>query len=246
MEPIRYIYKTTNTITGKSYIGSHLCRKPGYIKSYLGSGTALKCAIKKYGKENFTKEILEYYEHDNPRILETKYIKQFKTLVPNGYNISKSGGTGLITQEVRNKLVKGRIGKTHTKETKEKIANHFRGIKLPQETLDRMSASLTGQKRTKKQKENISKSLKGKVCRTSEYHPSEETKRKIGLSNKGRKVSEETKNKLKGIRKGISPSNRGVLMTEEQRKKVSEGTKKWHELRKLNQPDMPQTREIHT
>ncbi len=234
MKPIKYIYKTTNTITGKSYIGSHLCRKPSYIKTYLGSGTAIKDAVKKYGKENFSKEILEYFEHDNPRILETKYINQYNTLVPNGYNISKFGGTGLITQEVRDKLSKGRIGKTHSKETKERIANHFKGIKLPQETLDKMSISLTGQKRTKEQKENISKSLKGKVCRKREYHHSEETKRKIGIANKGKKHSEETKKKLRGSRKGISPTNKGIPMTEEQQKKISNGVKEWYRLKKLD------------
>jgi group I intron endonuclease len=51
---ISIIYCTTNKINGKKYIGSHNKRK----LNYLGSGTDLKQAIKKYGKENFTRQIL--------------------------------------------------------------------------------------------------------------------------------------------------------------------------------------------
>jgi hypothetical protein len=49
------IYKTTNQITGKWYIGKDANNK----NYYLGSGKASHHAIKKYGKEAFTKEILE-------------------------------------------------------------------------------------------------------------------------------------------------------------------------------------------
>ncbi len=49
------IYQTTNLINGKKYIGRDAWNRP----SYLGGGKAIKEAIKKYGKENFRKEILE-------------------------------------------------------------------------------------------------------------------------------------------------------------------------------------------
>lgn len=49
------VYKTTNLINGKIYVGKDESMKPHYI----GSGYILKKAIKKYGKENFKKDILE-------------------------------------------------------------------------------------------------------------------------------------------------------------------------------------------
>lgn len=54
------IYKTTNLVNQKTYIGVHKTTNPN--DSYMGSGTAIKNAIKKYGKDNFHKEILFIFE----------------------------------------------------------------------------------------------------------------------------------------------------------------------------------------
>lgn len=49
------IYKITNTINGKIYIGKQSNRN----KKYMGSGKWIKRAIKKYGRSNFIKEIID-------------------------------------------------------------------------------------------------------------------------------------------------------------------------------------------
>jgi hypothetical protein len=68
------VYKTTNLINGKSYIGKDKHNNP----NYLGSGKRLQYAIKKYGKENFKKEILEHCNsYDELRDREVFWICKF-------------------------------------------------------------------------------------------------------------------------------------------------------------------------
>lgn len=55
-----YIYKITNLINGKIYIGQHTTSN--LDDGYIGSGKILIRAIKKYGVENFRKEIQGFYE----------------------------------------------------------------------------------------------------------------------------------------------------------------------------------------
>ena len=54
---IGYIYKTTNLINGKIYIGQH--KSSSFDTNYYGSGKLLIKALKKYGKENFKIELIE-------------------------------------------------------------------------------------------------------------------------------------------------------------------------------------------
>ena len=56
MTPIGHIYKITNLINGKIYIGQHSVSNIKYY--YFGSGLILKQAIKKHGIENFEKKII--------------------------------------------------------------------------------------------------------------------------------------------------------------------------------------------
>jgi group I intron endonuclease len=85
-----HIYKTTNKITGKFYIGKEV----GYKTYYLGSGKLLLQAIEKHGKENFIKETLEHcnsVEQLNER--EIYWIDKLNALGNQGYNMA-TGGTG--------------------------------------------------------------------------------------------------------------------------------------------------------
>lgn len=61
-------------------------------ESYKGSGVALWMAYEKYGMDNFTTTILEECDDAKLNELECKYIKEYNTLSPNGYNITKGGG----------------------------------------------------------------------------------------------------------------------------------------------------------
>lgn len=55
-----FIYKTTNLLSGKYYIGMH--STDNLEDGYIGSGNRLRLAIRKHGKENFQREVLEFCE----------------------------------------------------------------------------------------------------------------------------------------------------------------------------------------
>jgi len=94
------IYKTTNLINNKFYIGQDSHENP----LYLGSGTLLKRAIKKYGVANFKKEIIEdnINSYDILNEQETYWIAFYKNLYPNlMYNIKPGGAQGYFSKSHR-------------------------------------------------------------------------------------------------------------------------------------------------
>lgn len=100
-----FIYKYTSP-NGKSYIGQTI-RTPkerandSYGHGYKGC-TAFYNAIVYYGGlQNFQMQVLEEVE-DNTLLdeLEKSYIKEYDTLVPNGYNIDKGGSTGSDSKNI--------------------------------------------------------------------------------------------------------------------------------------------------
>ena len=85
------VYITTNLINGKKYIGKDESNNP----NYLGSGLQLSAAFKKYGKQNFIKEILcEGRDRKDLEELEKYFIEYYNAQKsPLFYNIAP-GGTG--------------------------------------------------------------------------------------------------------------------------------------------------------
>lgn len=96
MKKFHIVYKTTNLINGKIYIGFHSTNNIN--DGYIGSGKALKWAINKYGKENFSREILYYCaDREAARLLESTIVDK-KFLARNDtYNLVE-GGTGVASQ----------------------------------------------------------------------------------------------------------------------------------------------------
>ena len=91
-----YVYIITNTANGKQYVGDRTCSVDPYLDKYMGSGIAIKKAIRKYGIEQFKKEILEIVDTKNTAFdAQEKYIIKYDTLSPHGYNISPKGGYGV-------------------------------------------------------------------------------------------------------------------------------------------------------
>lgn len=88
----KYIYKITNIINGKSYIGqtdNYKKRWNAHIRNYGKS--VIGFAIQKYGVDNFTFDVLDYTEDYNN--IEIKLIKEFDTY-RKGYNLTMGGESG--------------------------------------------------------------------------------------------------------------------------------------------------------
>lgn len=93
------IYKITNLINGKIYIGQsvdidkrikdHFWK--ARCKKDISYNSALHSAIRKYGEQNFKYEVLEECTVDVIDERERYYIQKFKSLSPNGYNILVGG-----------------------------------------------------------------------------------------------------------------------------------------------------------
>lgn len=102
-----YIYKTINLKNRKYYIGKH----KGYLNDeYLGSGKLLRQAIKKYGKENFKKEILLYCLTEQELNYWEKRIVDRHKGNANCYNLAPGGEGGNVTKHLSSEEKK-EIGK---------------------------------------------------------------------------------------------------------------------------------------
>ena len=108
-----YVYIITNLINRKKYIGKRSCSCPIDKDRYMGSGTLLKKAQKKYGIENFKKDILLICESEEQAYEEEQEAIELAGAVesPQYYNITH-GGLGAGAGE-KNHF----YGKNHTDET---------------------------------------------------------------------------------------------------------------------------------
>lgn len=121
------IYKITNKVNGKSYIGQSIDINRRWNEHKTGSYTsAIHLAIIKYGIENFIWEILEECSIKELDIKEKYYIQQYNTLAPNGYNLTDGGTQGTtykkLTPETVDSLIQDLID---NKLTCQEIANKY-------------------------------------------------------------------------------------------------------------------------
>lgn len=227
------IYKITNQINGKFYIGSH--KTVDLNDNYMGSGKYLARSIEKHGIENFTKEILFIF--DNPEEMyakEAEIVNEDFLAEENTYNLKLGGfgGWDHVNKSGLNGCRKGAIrGNERQKWLAENDPN-WKGAenkaKASSENMKRLHAqgkirydTFTGKKHTDESKKKISESHAGKIPWNLGLACSEEVKQKISESLKGRPST----------RKGISPSEEtkqkisntlsGRKLSEETKQKIS-------------------------
>lgn len=202
------VYKHTNKINNKVYVGItkrslHSRMQDGYTGS-----SKFNNAIKKYGWNNFTSEILEKDLTLQEACDKEKYYINKYDSINNGYNLSEGGIYGIHNKSTKDEMSKRMIGNklakgyTHSEETKKRISESIKSM---------YNDPIKGPTTRKK----ISNSNKGKVV-------SKESRLKRSKSLTGRTFSDETIIKMKQ-----SASRRGPV-SYETRQKISESLKKFY------------------
>jgi len=97
-----YIYQITNLVNNKIYVGVH--KTHNMDDGYMGSGKVIKAAIKKYGLDNFKKDILETFDNSvDMYARETDIVSEEFLSRKDVYNL-REGGTGGFDWITKNKL----------------------------------------------------------------------------------------------------------------------------------------------
>lgn len=214
------IYKITNNLNGKIYIGQH--QTDNLDDGYMGSGQNIKRAINKYGLENFTKEILYYCtDWDTMNSMEEVVVNQDFVDREDTYNLRLGGSRGAFSEESLSKMSESHKGHIIPEVTREKLSDSTKRMWQNSEVREKIIKSNTGKKRTDLTKQRISNALTGK-------HLSEESKKKISESkkgvqawNKGKPLSEEHRRRLSESHKGQRRPH-----SEETKRKISEARKR--------------------
>lgn len=207
------IYKITNTVNGKVYIGQTtypLYHRWSAHKQNTSHCKYLGAAIVKYGEDKFKIEQIDTAEtFDELNEKEVYWIKFYDAQNrEKGYNLRSGGDSSLHSEESKAKMSQTRKGKKQSKELIQKRIESRKGYTHSEKTRELIGKANTGKKR----------------------RPwTEEEKKQIGERSKGRKYSPETIEKMR-----IAAKNRKTkqIYTDETRKKLSEKTKAYWQRKK--------------
>jgi len=204
------LYEVTNLVNRKTYIGQHIT--DNLEDGYLGSGKALKAAIKKYGRDKFKKEIIAFANGPTSlNFMERCMVPLWWAELSTNYNLVEGGGNGArMSAEARKKISLGRKGKKFgpmpeaqrlamSQRLKGKQPDHLAklvkenhpriGKKHSEAARAKMSASRLGKKmppRSEEYRRKLSERMKNRIV-------SEETKKKISLAKRKRDIDKMSK-----------------------------------------------------
>lgn len=225
-----FVYRWTDLITGKMYIGVHKGElNDGYVCS-----SKIMLPIYKERPNTFVREILLEGENEaSIRAAEIDFLLEVDA-ARNPLYYNRHNGTnkwyhcGPLSENHKNKISRANKGKIHSpetiekirlkkigwkqsEETKEKRAKKLRGRKNSPETIEKLRISAKNRKRpplSEIHKKNISAALKGRTDNIEQC-------RALGYSHKGKTKSPETREKLSLIMKErtMQRSNDGKFLS---------------------------------
>jgi len=229
MEEFFIVYETTNLINGKKYRGIH--KTLDINDNYIGSGSIFELAVKKHGKQNFRREILEFCEsYDELLEKEKIYVDLNWINDKSNYNL-KTGGqsVGLLSEYSKNKISDTLKRKYESGEISPNMSNV--GKSPSEETRNKISETL------KRKYENEEHPSKGKTKSSGSWREGNVpwNKGKIGVQKSTRKgiklgpESEEIK-----LKKSISAKERYKTHVHH-----SKGKPSWNKGKKMEQIKCP-------
>ena len=174
-----HVYMIINKINNKKYIGfTSLEIDKRFNQHMTGQGNArlLYNAVKKYGKDNFSVELIESNSDMNYTLktLEPKYIKEYDTRNRNmGYNLSPGGNSTIgskRTEEQKKKMSEQRKGKPRPESYGKKMSEILSGRPKTEEHKRKLSIANTGKKFSDERKKNHSQCLKGIKKKSNESY----------------------------------------------------------------------------
>jgi group I intron endonuclease len=244
------IYKITNIINGKLYIGSTINfakRKADHfftLRNNKHVNSHLQRSYNKYGEENFIFEVIERIEnldilieresywinfyHSNER--ELGFNARISTTTNLGVKYSEESKLNMSnaqkgrkkSEEHKKKLSEANKGHVPSQETREKLSIAGKGRILTEETKAKMSAASKGKPKSDEARKNMSEAKKGKPG----IPRSEETRKKISESKMGDKNPMYNKPMSEETKAKMSNSRMGHPTSEETKKKISDAHKR--------------------
>lgn len=156
-----FIYKTTNLLSGKYYIGMH--STDNLEDGYLGSGKRLRYSINKYGEENHKREIIEFVDSRNELTKREKEIVNLNEIAKEECMNLMVGGEGGFTLDIQKKGIevwmdKYKGGVEHLSWVTQGGREKFKKYGIPKN----FKYDSTGKKHTEETKEKMRISSKGK------------------------------------------------------------------------------------
>lgn len=177
-----FIYVTVNNVTGKRYLGLHNSWKKGY----LGSGHYIKSAIKKYGKENFTRYIIDtagsYTELVN---LEAYYITEAF-----GINLAESDDWYNITSGLqRGGNTWAGMSEADRRKRAKNLSKAFKGKHHSEEQIEANRKATSERMKDPKERQKVAKATKAAMANP-------ELRKRLSEAKKGTTLSKEHRRKL--------------------------------------------------
>ena len=177
-----YVYKITCLVTSEYYFGSSFYAKSDW---YWGGGSKIRERVAQYGKENFTKEILEEFKDRTiAHQVENQYIEKFRN-----------------DDKCLNQHLDHKFG-TFSDDTCAKISAAQRGKQLSEEHRSKLSAAHRGEKNHNFGK-HFSREHRAKIGVAN------------AIAQRGKHLSEETKQKIRESMIGRTPGNKGKKLNKE-------------------------------